>query len=178
MENLFLLVLVFFMLVGAFIALETANLLSAVISVGVTGFMLSIVFFILGAPDIAITQIVVEILCLIILIRATYNKDTTGVSDDRDFFSMVLAAAVCLVVALVGVKVSGHFPAFGTSVLDRMAGAPSHFYLLESLKRTGAANVITAIVSDFRAYDTLGVVAVFFAAMVGAFAILRKKARK
>lgn len=62
-------VLLVFMIIGSIIAIETRNLLSSVISVGTVGFALSIGFLFLGAPDIAITQVVVEVIALIILIR-------------------------------------------------------------------------------------------------------------
>ena len=75
----FLLILMIFMIVGSVIAIETKNLLSSVISVGVVGFGLSIAFLMLGAPDIAITQMVVEILILVILIRATITTDNTAI---------------------------------------------------------------------------------------------------
>jgi multisubunit Na+/H+ antiporter MnhB subunit len=46
------------------------------------------------------------------------------------------------------------------------------------LKETGAANIVTAVLLDYRAYDTLGEATVLFTSIVGALAILRKKARK
>ena len=74
--------LLIFMILGAIIAIQVKDLLSSVIAVGAVGLGLSMVFLILKAPDVAITQLVVEILCLIILIRATLRKDlpfsTTG----------------------------------------------------------------------------------------------------
>src|SRR3989338_406652 len=73
MVDLYLLLI--FMIIGAVIAVEVEDLLSAVVCVGTVGLALSMIFLILKAPDLAITQIVVEILCLIILIRATLKKD-------------------------------------------------------------------------------------------------------
>ena len=49
------------MLIGAIVALEAKDLLSSVISLGIIGFGLVLVFLLLRAPDLAITQIVVEI---------------------------------------------------------------------------------------------------------------------
>ena len=78
-----------FMIIGSIIAIETKNLLSSVISVGVVGFSLSIIFLMLGAPDIAITQVVVEILILVVLIRATITTDNTAIEGPRDTFPFV-----------------------------------------------------------------------------------------
>jgi len=53
------------MIAGAVIAIEVKNLLSAVIAVGIIGLALSIIFLLLKAPDVALTQIVVEIVAFI-----------------------------------------------------------------------------------------------------------------
>ena len=67
--------LLVFMLLAAVIALESKDLLSSIISVGAVGFMLSVIFLFLKAPDIAIVQVVIEILTLVILIRVTISRD-------------------------------------------------------------------------------------------------------
>ena len=58
--------LLIFMIIGAIIAIQVKDLLSSVVAVGAVGLALSLIFIILKAPDVAITQLVVEILCLII----------------------------------------------------------------------------------------------------------------
>jgi len=69
-----LLALLGFMLIGALIAIETRDLLSSVICVGAIGFGTSLVFLLLGAPDLAITQVVVEILVLVVLVRVVITR--------------------------------------------------------------------------------------------------------
>ena len=54
-----LLLLIVLMIVGALIALESRDLLSAIICIGSVGFLAAMVFLLLGAPDLAITQIAV-----------------------------------------------------------------------------------------------------------------------
>ena len=58
--------LMLFLILGSIFALEVRNLLSAVIAVGVVGLGLAILFLLLGAPDIAITQVVVEVIVVIV----------------------------------------------------------------------------------------------------------------
>jgi len=74
-----------FIVIASLIAVETTDLLSSVICIGAMGFGVSLVFLFLRAPDIAITQIVVEVLGLIILIRATISRDLTFISGDKSF---------------------------------------------------------------------------------------------
>jgi multicomponent Na+:H+ antiporter subunit B len=172
-------ILLVLMIIGAVIAVETTNLLSSIVCVGAVGFIISIAFLFLGAPDVAITQLVVEVLCLIILIRATINRDLTAVSGDREFFGLTVTVTLVLIIAIVGIKVLGpQFPAFGQPVMDRLADTPADAYLRHGTEKTGARNVVTAVVLRFRGYDALGQVAILFCAVLGALAILRRPARK
>lgn len=186
-----LVILLFFMIVGALIAIETTNLLSSIICVGAVGFLLSIAFLLLGAPDIAITQVVVEILCLVILIRATISRDLTTISGDREFLGLIVTVVMVLSFSLFGLKMLDEFPPFGQSVIERCEDAPSRTYVTYevvtdagkqvnegwALKESGSANIVTAILLDFRAYDTLGEATVLFCSILGALALLRRKAR-
>ena len=176
-----LVALLFLMLVGAIVAVETTNLLSSIVCVGGVGFLLAIAFLFLGAPDIAITQIVVEILVLVILLRATVNRDLTTVSGDREFYGTVVTTVMVLVILMAAAKAFDQFPAFGESVLQRYPGAdgsPSAVYMARSLADTGSANVVTGVLLDYRAYDTLGEATVLFCSVIGALTVLRKRARK
>jgi len=173
-----LVIMLVLMIIGAIIAIETINLLSSIVCVGAVGFLISIAFLFLGAPDLAITQLVVEVLCLIILIRATINRDLTSVSGDREFFGLTVTVALVLVFAIVGIMVFGEFPALGQSVMDRLPDTPSAAYLAHGTEQTGARNVVSALMLSYRNFDALGQVAVLFCSVIGALAILRRPARK
>jgi len=169
MLELYLFILLVFMIIGSIVAIETRNLLSSVISVGVVGFSLSIAFLLLRAPDIAITQIVVEILILVVLIRATITMDNTAIEKHWDTFSFVSSLiffGLFLIFAFLAVH---DLHRFGEPML-----AVSRRYLAEGAKETGAANLVTGILLDYRAYDTIGEATV----LLGAFVILRRKGRK
>ncbi len=172
--EIFLLVLTIFMIVGSIVAIEAKNLLSSVISVGIVGFSLGIVFLMLGAPDIAITQVVVEILILVILIRATITTDNTAIEKHKDTFPVVVSLiffGLFLIFAYFAVQ---ELPQFGEP-LPREAMA---HYLDNGPEETGAMNIVTAVLLDYRAYDTIGEATVLFASIVGAFVILRRRGRK
>ncbi len=171
--DLFLLILLVFMIVGSIIAIETKNLLSSVISVGVVGFSLSIMFLMLGAPDIAITQMVVEILILVILIRATVTTDNTAIERHADTFSLISSLiffGLFLIFAFLAVQ---ELRPFGDPLMR-----VSKTYLATGAERTGATNIVTSVLLDFRAYDTIGEATVLFTSIVGAFVILRRRGRK
>jgi len=171
-------ILLVFMIIAAIIAVETKNLLSAVICVGAIGFGGSLMFLFLRAPDIAITQIVVEVLGLIILIRATIARDLTFIAGDREFFGTVVSVVIIFLIFVAGVRMFDTMPEFGVPVFSRLADTASQAYISHGLQDTGAANIVTSVYLDYRAYDTLGEATVLFTAILGAMAILRDKSRK
>ena len=175
---IFYITLLLFIVIGAIIAVETTNLLSSVICIGAIGFGASLMFLFLRAPDIAITQIVVEVLGLIILIRATISRDLTFISGDREFFAVVVSVVIVLVIFLFGIKVFETLPDFGTPKFAETHQAASQTYINEGLQKTGAANLVASVILDFRAYDTLGEATVLFISISGATVILRERTKK
>lgn len=162
-----------FILLASIVAIEAKDLLSTVISVSAAGAGLAIVFLLLGAPDLAITQVVVEIVCLVLLIRVAVRSDDTTVGSAHDMFHVASGLAFAGVLLAAGVYASRWMAPFGRPLM-RM----SQPYLERGFTDTGAANAVTAVLLDFRAFDTLGEATVIFAAVVGAYAVLRHVGRK
>ena len=158
-----------FMIAAAVIAVEAKDLLSSVVAVGAVGIGLCMAFLVLKAPDLAIMQLVVEILSLIILIRATNARDLPFSASGRwrfNTFVTVSFVAIFLSLAYAALK---DLPAFGSSQMK-----VSKFYIDNAVAATGSKNVVASIIVNFRAYDTLGEVAVLFTALIGVLAISRK----
>ena len=166
-------VLLVFMIIGAIIAIEMKDLLSAVIAVGAVGLGLSIVFLVLKAPDVAITQLVVEMLCLIILLRATLKRDLPFSTTGRWLLNTLITTGFIAIFLFVAVKAFKDLPEFGYPIM-RVA----NIYLKEGLVKTGASNLVSSIILDFRAYDTLGEATILFTAVVGVLTIVRRIGRK
>jgi multicomponent Na+:H+ antiporter subunit B len=171
-------ILLVFMVIAAIIAVETKDLLSSIICVGAIGAGGSLMFLFLRAPDIAITQVVVEVLGLILMIRATISRDLTFITGDREFFGTVVSVVIIFVIFLAGVEVLETLPDFGTPIFAKVTGSPSELYIKNGLKETGAANIVASVILDYRGYDTLGEVTVLFTSILGATVILRAKSRK
>ena len=160
------------MIFAAIVAVEIEDLLSSVIAMGAVGLGLSLTFLILKAPDLAITQLVVEILCLIILIRATIKKDLPLIKDGRWMFNTVSTltfVGIFLIFAYFALK---ELPNFGAPIM-RVAQE----YLKIGLAKTGATNIVSSVILDFRAYDTLGEATILFTAVIGVLAVMRKVGR-
>ncbi|MFA5115963.1 MAG: hydrogenase subunit MbhD domain-containing protein [Candidatus Omnitrophota bacterium] len=161
-----------FMIIAAIVAVVMKDLISSLIALSAAGLGLSLAFLILKAPNLAITQLVVEILVIIILIRATIRRDLPRVIDGRWVFNTsatLLFIACFLVFGYLALK---ELPDFGEPAMRASAG-----YILSGFEKTGAGNIVNAITSSFRSYDALGEAAVLFAAIIGLLAITRKAGR-
>jgi multisubunit Na+/H+ antiporter MnhB subunit len=166
-------ILLIFMILGAVVAIEIKDLLSSVVAVGAVGLGLSIVFLVLKAPDVAITQLVVEILCLIILIRATLKKDIPFSTSGRWFFNTLATLVFVAIFLSTAARCFRELPRFGEPLM-RVAGV----YLKEGLSKTGATNLVSSVILDYRAYDTLGEATILFTAVIGVLALVRRIGRK
>ena len=166
-------VLLLFMILGAIIAVEIKDLLSSVVAVGAVGLGLSVAFLILKAPDLAITQLVVEILCLIILIRATIRRDIPTLNRRKEVIGSIIVLLFIGGFLFFAYRALKDLPSFGHPIMR-----VSQNYLAQGLKNSGATNLVSSVILDFRAYDTLGEATVLFTAVIGVLAVLRRIGRK
>ncbi|MFC1709804.1 hydrogen gas-evolving membrane-bound hydrogenase subunit E [Candidatus Omnitrophota bacterium] len=165
--------LLLFMIAGAIIAVEVEDMISSVIAVGAVGLGLSLTFLILKAPDLAITQLVAEILCLVILIRATLKKDIPLVKSGRWMFNTFSTLSFIAVFLSFSYFVLRDLPPFGEPIMR--VGSE---LLARSLESTGATNFISSVILDFRAFDTLGEATVLFCSVIGVATVMRRIGRK
>lgn len=164
--------ILFFMIVAALIAVEVKDMLSGVVAIGAVGIGLCMAFLTLKAPDLAMMQLVVEILSLVILVRATIRKDIPFSVSGRWAFNTLgtlLFVAVFLGVSYITLM---SIPAIGNALMK-----VSSFYIDNSLLKAKSENVVAAIIVNFRAYDTLGEVTILFTAIIGVLAIARSVGR-
>jgi uncharacterized MnhB-related membrane protein len=167
-------ILMGFMILGSLIAIETADLLSAVICVGAVGFALGVIDLLLCAPEVALTLGVVEVLTLVVLIRMIRTRKDTYHATSRDTLAIgFVVAGLGVLLTLTYIYALSGLPAFGSPKM--LMSAP---YLKEGLKNNAMSNYVMSVMLDFRIYDALGACAIVFAAVTGVYAILRKTGRK
>ena len=165
--------LLLFMIAGAIVAVQIKDLLSSVIAVGAVGLGLSVAFLILKAPDLAITQLIVELLCVIILIRAVVRRETTTTKDTYGFLTVIAGLIFVGVFLFFAHSALKDLPNFGEPLMK----VAKNFIELGQAK-TGATNLVSSVILDFRAYDTLGEATVLFTAVIGVLVVLRRIGRK
>ncbi|MCD9031710.1 monovalent cation/H+ antiporter subunit A [Luteimonas sp. Y-2-2-4F] len=139
--------------------------LTALIVIGAVGLMVSVAFTFLSAPDLALTQLLVEMVTIALMMMALNylpkqsRQSRTRVRRWRD--ALISAAAGLGVGAL----------AYG--VLMRPSQTISGEMLARSLPEAYGANVVNVILVDFRGFDTFGEITVFAVAALVVHALLR-----
>ncbi len=150
-------------------ALATAvmhrNRLVAVLMVGLVGLIISLLFAHFSAPDLALTQVLVEIVTVILVLLAMYFLPEA--TPPESSLARRIRDGVLAVAAGVGIA------ALSYAMLTLPADSISSFYLTESKPAGGGTNVVNVILVDFRGFDTLGEITVLGIAAVGILAMIR-----
>ncbi|HIE06205.1 MAG TPA: DUF4040 domain-containing protein [bacterium (Candidatus Stahlbacteria)] len=170
-----LMVILLFMLITAIIAIEIKNLLAAIISLGAVGMAVAIGFVLLMAPDLAIVQIVVEVLTLVFMVAVIFKTTYDDETIKNPILPLPILSYALFVVAFLtfGVRALSELPRFGEPIL-RVASN----YINLGISGTGAANLVAAVILDYRALDTLGEATVLLTAVVGVLVVMRKTGRE
>ncbi|MCM8829660.1 MAG: DUF4040 domain-containing protein [Candidatus Omnitrophica bacterium] len=167
-----LVVLMLLMTGGCVISITARSLTSSVVSMGTAGLILSILFLLLGAPDIAIVQVFVEIVALIVLL-STIRRETRADMSSSGLYGVLTLIIFALFLFVFMLHGSEIVRPFGQPVIKMGAE-----YIKASPVLLKAPNTVTATVLDFRGYDTLGEATVIFTAIAGVIVLLRIKGRK
>lgn len=154
------------LLIGLSIMLVKAERrMTSILLLGCIGFAIAALFALYGAPDLAITQILVETLTLLLFALAIYGlpgmkeKATTGRGG----------VGATLVAVLVGTGFTLlTMKAFDVQISDAVAMDLA----AKSLPEAYGKNVVNVILVDFRALDTMGEITVLVIAALGVYAML------
>lgn len=157
--------LAFIIIIAAFAALMASSGLVAIASLGVVGYSISMLYVLFSAPDLAITQVLVEtltvILVALVLVHIPKFKGKTKASSQiRDG---ILAAGVGLIVCLMILAVLAvDFNPFMTDYFAENSYTVAH-----------GKNIVNVILVDFRALDTFGEITVLGVAGLGVYSLIK-----
>lgn len=143
--------------------------LVAIVSLGIQGFAVAMIFLLFAAPDLAYTQFMVETLSVVIL-TLVMTRLNLGVSDHRHLISRILDGALALITA------SGITLVLLKATQTPINTALTEFFSAYSKVLAHGANVVNVIIVDFRGTDTLGEIAVVLTAGIAILAMVRLRA--
>ena len=151
--------------VGTIMTVFAASRLAAICALGVVGMGVALIFVIFGAPDVAITQLLVE--TLVVILVAVVMLRLPGL--ERDPLKGSRIADAVLAVAL-GVVVTVTLLSVLEVPLDRSVTA---YFEEKSMPEAFGRNIVNVILVDFRALDTFGEIAVVVVAALGAYVLIK-----
>ncbi|MFE5670834.1 Na+/H+ antiporter subunit A [Agromyces sp. NPDC056523] len=152
------------MIVAAIAAVVMRQRIAAVLLVGVTGYGMVLTFGMAGAPDLALTQALVETLTIVVVVlvlRRLPRRVTTRRPVVRAPARIAIGVLAGAVMAVVGIAALG------------ARTAPSIAEGLTPLAvEAHAKNIVNALLVDIRAWDTLGEISVLVAVATGVASLI------
>ena len=168
-------VLLFFLVATAIGVAVFRNLLVAIAMLGIFSLLMALMYLVMGAPDVAITEAAVgagiSTILLICAITLTGKDETPATGNNIVPLLVVIATGAALVTATLDM------PKYGDP------DAPIHqhvapYYLETSHDSMGIPNVVTSILASYRGFDTLGETFVVFTAAISVLLLLGGSRRK
>lgn len=158
-------VLVLILVSAAAAVCITGSRLGAVATMGAVGFSVALIFILFSAPDLGITQILVETLTVILLVLVLFrlpgfSSTSTPAERGRDAFVAILTGTLMTLLIMITIDVQ-IFP----SISD---------YMIENSQPLAyGRNIVNVILVDYRALDTLGEIFVLALAALGVYAMIK-----
>lgn len=155
---------------AALIVIRTHSRMVGVLALGVVGFLVSTLWVVFRAPDLALTQLIVETIGLILFLLVFQYLPSLSRSTEppgKKAVNLAISAAVGILMAVLTIT------ALGTRLYEPI----SAFYVENSLKLGGGRNIVNVILVDFRGLDTMGEITVLGVAAMSVFALVKLKGK-
>jgi multicomponent Na+:H+ antiporter subunit A len=141
--------------------------LGAIVAMGVIGYGLALIFIDFGAPDLAMTQFLIETMTVILFVWVIYRLpkligEATRAQQVRNALVAIASGALMTLLVLVALSVQEG---------SRLSG----FFAENSYILAHGRNIVNVIIVDFRGMDTLGEITVLTLAGVGVYTLLKLK---
>ncbi len=142
--------------------------LRAVVLVGLIGLVTALTFVALSAPDLALTQLAVEIVSTVLLLMGLALLPPSSPKPGPNESGRWRTVRDVMLAAAGGLGLAG----LSWLVMTRDADSISGYFLDHALTQGGGTNVVNVILVDFRGYDTFGEITVLAIAALGVLALL------
>jgi multicomponent Na+:H+ antiporter subunit A len=157
-------------LLAAITAVLSRSRLGAAAALGVVGYGVALIFVFFGAPDLAMTQFMIETLTVILFVLVFYHLPRFAILSGRfavtrDALLALAAGALITTIVLIG---------SGIQLYPKI----SEYFIDNSLPLGHGRNIVNVILVDFRGFDTLGEITVLAVAGIGVYALLKLRPGK
>ena len=160
-------IFVVIILTAGFAILFAKSRLTAILLNGVIGFSIAFFFVLFRAPDLALTQTIIETVTTVLFLLCFYflpewKKESSPPSSK--ITNMLISVAVGLVFIVIGLSVNSG------NLFEQVS-----LFFEDADELAGGNNIVNAILGDFRAFDTMLEVVVLFIGGIGVYSILKLK---
>lgn len=152
--------------IGAFGVVFATSRLIAVVALGLTGMMMTLLYVILRAPDLALTQFMVESVGIVLILLAFSRLPAlqkVPQTASKKAVDLVVAIGTGLSVVVLALVANG----------SRFFPAISDYYVENSLTLGGGRNIVNVILVDFRGFDTMGEITVLALAGLSVYGLVQ-----
>ncbi|CAM3908151.1 Na+/H+ antiporter subunit A [Mesobacillus thioparans] len=159
-------ILVLIIAVSSIMILFAKSRLTSIILLGAVGYTVALFFVIFRAPDLALTQLVIETVSVALFLLAFYHLPQIRRNEERIRFratNAVIAIGVGAIVTMIAL--SAHS--------NKMFRSISEYYVENTYKKAGGENMVNVILVDFRGFDTMFEITVLGIAALGIFAMIK-----
>ena len=140
--------------------------LTSIILLGAVGYSVSIFFVIYRAPDLALTQLVIETISVALFLLCFYHLPKLKKREVRISFKItnaLISIGVGTIVTLIAL--SAHS--------NKLFESISHYYIENTYKEAAGKNMVNVILVDFRGLDTMFEITVLAIAAIGIFGLIK-----
>lgn len=145
--------------------------LSSILVLGVIGFLIALLFVVFRAPDLALTQLLIETVVVVLFLLAYYylpELKKIEVKPRFNLINLIVSISVGLMVTVTGISV--HAMRSGLDI-----SSISDYFIENSKALGGGYNMVNVILVDFRGMDTLLEVLVLAIAALGVVTLIKLK---
>jgi multicomponent Na+:H+ antiporter subunit A len=150
---------------AALVCIRSSSRLSAVAALGVVGYGVALIYVLFGAPDLAMTQFMVETLMVVLFVLVLYHLPRFAVLSTtraRGFDAAIALSAGALITALILIGAE-------IQLYEKISG----YFVAQSSPLAHGRNIVNVILVDFRGLDTLGEITVLALAGIGVYTLLK-----
>ncbi|MGD6968159.1 Na+/H+ antiporter subunit A [Rossellomorea vietnamensis] len=154
------------MVVSAVAILFAKSRLTSIIALGAVGYSVALFFVLFRAPDLALTQLVIETVSVALFLLCFYHLPPLSRHEERMSFKLgnaLIAIGVGVVVTLITIA----------SYSNKLSSSISEYYIENVYEEAAGKNMVNVILVDFRGFDTLFEICVLAIAALGIFAMIK-----
>ena len=158
--------LIVVLVIGIGVTLFAKSRITAIVGLGAVGYTVALFFVIFNAPDLALTQLVIETISVALFLMVFYHLPKLSRVEERVKFRvsrLVISLAVGVMITLLAIS----------SHSQKLVASISQYYKDTVYELAGGGNIVNVILVDYRGFDTLFEITVLGIAGMGIYGMIK-----